>query len=181
MKYHSEATLKDGRVCCIRSGSAEDARAVLDNFNQTHGETDYLLTYPDENSITVEEEREYLVKKEASENEVEIIAVVDGAVVGTAGIDSLGSKYKLRHRGEFGISVAKDYWGLGIGRLLTAACIECARTAGYTQVELDAVAANERAISLYRSFGFVEYGRNPRGMNSRTTGYQEVVYMRLEL
>lgn len=62
------------------------------------------------------------------------------------------------------------------------ACIESARAAGYTQLELSAVAENGRALALYEKAGFVEYGRNPRGFRSRLTGqYQELVYMRLEL
>jgi ribosomal protein S18 acetylase RimI-like enzyme len=64
---------------------------------------------------------------------------------------------------------------------LTKACIQCAKEAGYRQLELNVVAENERAISLYRSLGFVEFGRNPKGFNSRITGYQELIYMRLEL
>lgn len=40
------------------------------------------------------------------------------------------------HRAEFGISIAKEFWGLGIGQALTAACIDCARKAGYAQLEL---------------------------------------------
>ena len=53
--------------------------------------------------------------------------------------------------------------------------------AGYEQLELDVVSENKRAIALYESLGFVEYGRNPRGFKSKYTGYQELVYMRLEL
>ena len=49
------------------------------------------------------------------------------------------------------------------------------------QLELNAVCENERALSLYRSLGFVEFGRNPKGFKSRTSGYQELVYMLLEL
>ena len=45
----------------------------------------------------------------------------------------------------------------------------------------EAFIRNDRALSLYRSLGFVEFGRNPRGFNSRISGYQEVVYMLLEL
>ena len=98
-----------------------------------------------------------------------------------AGIDAVGGRYKLRHRAEFGVSVAREYWGLGIGRALLNACIDCARQAGYTQLELDVVADNARAMALYTQAGFTEYGRNPRGFRSRTAGYQELVYMRLEL
>ena len=75
----------------------------------------------------------------------------------------------------------KEYWGIGLGKALTKACIQCARDAGYDQLELNVVAENDRALSLYRSLGFVEYGRNPRGFNSQITGYQELVYMLLKL
>ncbi len=101
--------------------------------------------------------------------------------VGLAGIACVDSKEKVRHRAEFGISVDQDYWNLGIGRALTKSCIECAKAAGYSQLELDVVAENDNAIALYESLGFAEYGRNPKGFRSRLTGWQELVLMRLEL
>lgn len=64
---------------------------------------------------------------------------------------------------------------------LLEACIECAKKAGYVQAELNVVADNASAISLYKKEGFVEYGRNPKGFCSRTVGWQEVVLMRLVL
>ena len=64
---------------------------------------------------------------------------------------------------------------------MTEACIACAKMAGYTQLELEVVAENGAALSLYKSVGFEEYGRNPKGFRSRTSGWQEVVLMRLEL
>ena len=75
----------------------------------------------------------------------------------------------------------KAYWGLGIGRALTEACIECAKKAGYDQLELEVVAENKSALALYESVGFVEYGINPKGFRSRFTGWQEVVLMRLDM
>lgn len=123
----------------------------------------------------------FLKAKTESSNEIEIIAVVDGKIAGTAGIDALGNKYKTKHRAEFGIGIAREFWGLGIGRALTEACIECAKEAGYTQLELDVVSDNASAISLYKKVGFVEYGRNPKGFNSRISGYQELIYMKLDL
>jgi RimJ/RimL family protein N-acetyltransferase len=127
------------------------------------------------------QESQFLKEKSESKNEIEIVAVVDNVVVGTAGIEAVGKKYKIRHRAEFGISVAKEFWGLGIGQALTIACIECAKVAGYVQLELNVVADNVRALSIYKKAGFVEYGRNPKGFNSRLAGFQEVIYMRLEL
>ena len=181
MKYRKTVKLKDGRDCILRSATAKDAQAVLDVFILTHEQTDLLLTYPDEITFTAEKEADFLKGKEESSNSVEIAAEIDGVITGTAGFDPVGGCYKLRHRADFGISIDKDYWGLGIGRALTEACIECARAAGYTQLELNVLAENERAISMYRKAGFVEYGRNPKGFNSRISGYNEIVYMRLEI
>ena len=181
MTYDQTITLKNGKTARLRNGVAADGAAVFENFNLTHAETDYLLSYPEENSFDPEQEARFLEEKTQSPNEIEIVALVDGTVAGTAGIEAVGKKVKVRHRAEFGISVLREYWGLGLGRALTKACIDCARAAGYAQLELNAVAENQRALALYRDIGFVEYGRNPKGFLSRTAGYQELVYMRLEL
>ena len=181
MKYEQTILLKNGKEAMIRNGDEPDGAAVFDVFNRTHGETDYLLTYPDENSFDSEQEAQFLKEKAISPNEIELVAIVDGKIAGTAGIESVGEKYKVKHRAEFGIGILKEYWGLGLGKALTKACIQCAIDAGYEQLELNVIAENERALSLYRSLGFIEYGRNPRGFNSKISGYQELVYMLLEL
>ena len=181
MIYRKTVTLKDGRTCILRNGTEADGRALLELFLLTHAQTDYLLTYPDETGFTAEQEAAFLKGKTESENEIELLAELDGALVGSAGITCVGTKDKIRHRAEFGISVDQAWWGLGIGRALTEACIACARAAGYAQLELAAVGDNRNALKLYESVGFVEYGRNPRGFRSRFSGWQEQVLMRLEL
>ena len=180
MEYNSTVTLKDGRACTLRSGTASDGQALLDVFNLIHGQTDFLLTYPEEHGYTAQQEADFLKEKTESTDEIELLAELDGKVVGSAGIGCVGRKEKIRHRAELGISVDKAYWGLGIGRALTKACIECAKRAGYAQLELEVVAENRSAIALYESVGFEEYGRNPRGFRSRFTGWQEVVLMKLD-
>lgn len=181
VRYHRIIKLKDNRECLLRNGNEGDGLSVFENFNLTHSETDYMLSYPDENSLDVLAEGEFLEKKAESQNEVEILAEIEGVIAGTAGIEAIGAKYKVRHRAEFGISVAKKFWGLGIGGALLGACIECAKKAGYEQLELNVVAENTRALSMYKKAGFVEYGRNPKGFKSREAGFQELVSMRLEL
>ena len=181
MKYNQTIILKDGRKALLRNGVESDGSAVFEVFNLTHAETDYLLSYPDENSFDSEKEGQFLKEKTDSENEIEIVALVDGKVAGTAGIEAVGKNYKVRHRAEFGVAVSKEYWGLGLGKALLDACVNCAKEAGYAQLELSVVAENERAVSLYKKAGFVEYGRNPRGFNSRISGFQELVYMLLKL
>lgn len=181
MIYNKKIILKNGKEALLRNGDTADGAEVKEVFDITHTETDYLLSYSDENSFDAQQEADYLHEKTESSDEIEIVAAVDGRIAGTAGIEAVGRKHKLRHRAEFGIGILKEYWGLGIGRALAEACIECAEKAGYTQLELNVAAENTRAVSLYKSIGYVEFGRNPRGFNSRISGYQELVYMRREL
>lgn len=181
MQYSKTVRLKDGRECLIRSAEKGDAAAVFDNLRLAHSETDFLLSYPEEGLMDIEKEGEFLADKFEAAREVQLCAFVAGHLAGTAGITAVGSREKLRHRAELGISLEKASWGVGIGRALVAACIDCARSAGYAQLELDVVAQNVRALSLYQSVGFTVYGRNPRGFRSRTAGWQELVLMRLEL
>ena len=181
MRYRKTVILKDGRTCVVRNGEEKDAAAVWDNFVLTHGETEFLTTYPEEVTFTTDQEKAFLKQKEESERDAELVAEVDGEIVGTAGVNSFRPAEKTRHRASFGISIAKAWWGIGIGRALTEACIECAKEAGYLQLELEVVADNRRAAALYRSAGFVEYGRNPRGFRTRGGEWQENVLMRLEL
>ncbi len=105
MTYHEIIQLKNGASCSLRNGTAADGQAALDNFILTHAETDNLLTYPEETTLTAAQESEYLQTQTESAN----------------------------------------------------------------------------ALALYKKFGFVEYGRIPKGFRSRSTGYQELVLMRLAL
>lgn len=181
MQYTKRVVLKNNKECLLRNAIEADAEEIHEVFNPTHSQTDFLRTYPDENVRDIKHEQHVLSEKERSANEIEICTVVDGHIVGTAGIEAVGEKYKVKHRAEFGISVEKEFWGIGIGRALTSACVECAKAAGYVQLELNVVSENDRAISLYESIGFREYGRNPKGFRSRKAGWQEIVLMRLEL
>ena len=85
MHFEEKITLKNGKEALIRNAVKEDGQAVLDIFNLTHAETDYLLSYPDEKGFGLTQEEEYLDAKAQSENEVELLAIVDGKVVGMAG------------------------------------------------------------------------------------------------
>lgn len=181
MKYSRTVKLKNGTDCVIRSCTKQDAEAVLNSFLLTHAQTDHLLTYPDENTFTVDEERQFLSDAENSNVRMELCAVVGGRIVGTAGFEPVGMREKIRHRADIGISVEKEYWGLGIGKALMTACIDGCRSAGFSQIELQVVADNHRAVHMYESLGFREYGRNPKGFRSRVSGWQELIYMCMDI
>ena len=87
MEYKQKIILKNGKEALLRNAVGSDGAAVFEIFNRTHEETDYLLSYPDENSYDPEQEARFLEEKANSPNETEIIALVDGKIVGTSGID----------------------------------------------------------------------------------------------
>ena len=176
MRYAKTVLLAGGQELLVRNGVASDARALRETTQRTHAQTDYLLSYPDEQRADDEQEARLLAETERSNNEVELVAVVDGQIVGSAGVTVVGGRRKVAHRARFGISILKEYWGMGIGRVLMDACIDCARRACYAQLELEVVADNERALSLYRRTGsrsmgatHVATGLRPRATRSSCT------------
>ena len=181
MEYGKEILRRDGKPCLLRHALPEDAEEYMDYYRTAHSESDFLRTYPDETDRTAEKYALQFEKIRRDARSAEICAFTDGRLVGAAGISPVGERDKERHRAGFGISVVKSHQGLGIGRALTEATIDCARKMGYELVELCVVSENERALALYRSLGFVEYGRYPHAYLTREGRRQELIYMYLEL
>ena len=64
--------MKDGTPCVLRGATEKDAAEVLRSFKLTHAETDFLLTYPEENSFAEADEAKFLKAREESENEIAV-------------------------------------------------------------------------------------------------------------
>jgi RimJ/RimL family protein N-acetyltransferase len=87
---------------------------------------------------------------------------IDGTLVAAAGAEIIGALHieASRHGfGEFGMLVAREWRGRGVGSALLAAAIEWARERNLHKLILGVFAHNAAAIALYRKFGFVEEGR----------------------
>lgn len=63
MQYDQTIITPKGLIVHIRNGVASDGSAVLENFDLTHAETDYLLSYPDENHFDAEQAKPLLGEK----------------------------------------------------------------------------------------------------------------------
>ena len=157
-------TLRDGRRCTIRPAEPEDARAMLRYMKIMLGETPFLLRTPEEFCYTEEEEAAVLAGRRADPRSLMLVAEEDGEIIASADICSHGAKSRVAHRGELGISVRKDHWGLGIGSALMERLIAFAGGAGYEQIELTVESKNRRALALYHKYGFTVYGTRPHGM-----------------
>ncbi len=78
------------------------------------------------------------------------------------------------------ITVAPDWQGQGLGLALLQAVQSLGQQRGLAQLLLEVRASNQRALSLYRQFGFAAIGQRP-GYYPAAGGREDAIVMRLGL
>lgn len=92
-------------------------------------------------------------------NDLHLVAELDGAVVGNAGLHSAGASQRRRHVLSIGIAVLSEAQGRGVGSALMAALCDYADNwVGVLRLELSVYTDNTKAVGLYQKFGFVIEG-----------------------
>lgn len=177
MIENKRVRLKDGRECILRALELKDAEQLIDFLKATTGETSFLLISPDEVTMTVEQEQDFLNKFINSERDLMILSEVNGRIAGNCSFSPVGAKNRNRHRCAFGIALYQEFWGLGIGTALLDLLLEKAKECGYEQAELEVVSKNERAIALYQKLGFVKVGVMPHAMRYADGTYDDNIIM----
>lgn len=164
-------TLKNGKECLLRSPKASDAEIMLEYLKKTAEETNFLLRYPEEVIMTIEEERNFINAIRENKRNIMICAFIDGKLVGTSNLSGVGERFKISHRASFGIAVLKEAWNLGIGNALLTEILLFAEDTGYELVELEVASPNYNAINLYKKFGFKIYGTREKGFKFKDGTY----------
>ncbi len=138
----------------LREAVPDDAKDILSMMEQVNSETESLalneaeLLLPPE---TLSEELSYMYE---SNNNLLLLAINEGTIVGTASVKA-DSQFRLSHVGEVGISILQEYWGMGLGTLMLEEIINWAKEMGVLfRLELDVQVRNERAVRLYQKMGF---------------------------
>lgn len=104
-------------------------------------------------------------------------AYLDGRLVGLGYWLRHALPTNRQHADLDKVAVAAEAHGRGVGRALTYALVTDAREAEIEVLTLEARADNARALGLYRSLGFREYGRLPRFIAMGGRRYDKVFYM----
>ncbi len=170
-------TLKNGQLCTLGSPRPADAEDMIEHMKTTAGETDFLMRYPDEFTMTVEEVISLINRLLAAPRELMILAEVNGELAGSCSLFANGNKSRCFHRCTFGIALCRKFWDLGIGSAMMDCLLEKAAEFGFEQAELEVRVRNERAIALYSKKGFMEIGRLPHAVRHRDGTYDDDIMM----
>lgn len=147
-------SLRYGKEVIIREATKEDAQLMIDFYNVVGGETDFLSFGENEFIKNLAEYGVFLEATREENNSIILIAEIDNKIVGIASINS-SPKARFKHLGEFGIVIAKQYCGLGLGRKIMDYLIEWSNKNGITKkITLVTSEDNHRAIDLYKKVGF---------------------------
>ena len=130
----------------------QDAGALLEYLKIVGGETENLSFGAEGVSLDLEAEQAHLRMQSESTDNVQYLAKVKDEIIGTA---SLNRKHKrMSHRGVFGISLKKAWWGCGAASALMESVLVFAKENGFQQLNLEVRSDNFRAIHLYKKYGF---------------------------
>jgi RimJ/RimL family protein N-acetyltransferase len=139
-----------------------------------------LAEHPDAFTSSFEEESAKPPEVIASRLDPDGPAVVWGAHVGPALVGVVGlareARAKNRHKADvFGMYVAREHAGRGIGAALLARLLDEARAvAGLEQLTLTVTRTNPAAVALYERMGFRAFGVETRAIRVGDTYYDKV-------
>jgi putative acetyltransferase len=147
----------DADAIVIRAMEPTDAAGVSALIGRP-GTFEGTLQLPD---MAIASRVEYIQRIEPGTCRLVAVAPGSSDIVGSVGLHLAGNSLRRAHVRSLGIGIAEEWQGKGLGRRMMQRALDWADNwAGILRVELTVHADNERAMALYRSFGFVEEGRH---------------------
>ena len=148
----------------IRKATSSDAEELLRYLKQIGSESDNLTFGEEGMPFSLEAEQKFLESLEKSDSTVIFCAFDGDKLIADISVQRV-TRDRLKHRGNIGISVLKDYWRNGIGTSLMKTALDYSKNVmGMEVVTLEVRCDNERAIRLYEKFGFKITGTIPAMM-----------------
>lgn len=164
----------------VREATPADAAALLAHLKALAAEPGINIPLaPDEITTTLDQEKSLLASIAEAPNAIMLVAEADDALVGELSLRAISPRRAVCHVATLGMSVKHGWRGKGIGRMLMAAALEWAPTAGIKRIELYVYERNEPALELYKSFGFEIEGKRKQFIREGDTYLDDYVMARL--
>ena len=168
--------LKNGQTAILKSPCVEDAEKMLNYIKKACGETEFLLRYPEEWNISIEQEEAWVKRLLSAPDTLAITCYVDGDVAGNCELTFRGGM-KTSHRATIAIAILKEFWNLGIGSAMFEELIAVAKDRGTEIMELEFIEGNDRAKHLYEKCGFHVVCEKPNAFKLKDGTYRKEFYM----
>lgn len=150
--------LKNGEIITILRANKSDGEEILNYINSVSCESDFLTFGEGEFNITVEDEELFIENTLKQDNALFIIAKHKNKIIGNLNFAG-GVRSRTKHIGEFGVTVLKEYWNMGIGYELIKYLISWAKESRVIRkINLRVRSDNSIAINLYKKLDFIEEG-----------------------
>lgn len=172
-----QGTSKKGRPFTIRYPGLSDAKNLCDYANVLSQERTFLRLQGEHIMLDAEEKwLSGILEKIEQHKSIMFVVYSNETLIGNATLfmeDAINS-----HVGAIGITLAKDVRGEGIGTVLMDTILKEAQKQlpQLELVRLTLYATNTIALNMYKKYGFVEYGKLPRGIK-RGSEYTDYLYM----
>lgn len=161
----------------IREAIPSDAAQLLAVSRKIGEETEFLVM--DKQGINLPEELLAIQLADLYESDANVLllALLGDQIVGQASLKSAPEK-RIAHIAELGVSILREYWGMGLGRVLIEELMDWAEASGKIfRLELTVQAQNTRALALYDKLGFKQEGILARGARGDDGRFLDVVLM----
>ncbi len=162
----------------IEKARPTDAAEILEYLKKIGSESDNVTFGAEGLPFSIEDEANYISSLENSRDGIMLVARQNGKIVGNSTLNRLPRR--MGHRGDFGISVLKEYWNRGIGGALMREIINFARECDFEIIDLTVRSDNASAIHLYEKYGFYKLFTYSK-FTKIDDRYADCDYMRLDI
>jgi RimJ/RimL family protein N-acetyltransferase len=144
-----EYLTKNGGSVVIRQAEEKDIQGVIDVMDGVASERKYA---PAERISG--HQRELVTKSIREKIGLLAVAEINGRIVGECSLEPKSYLGMSQHAVDLGINIIGDFRGIGIGKAMMDYMIGWAKEKGYEKIMLSVFSTNQRAINLYKKFGF---------------------------
>ena len=161
----------------LREAIPSDAKNLIQAISLLNQETPFIVVSPHALTMTVESmasEIDYIYNQA---NQFILLAFNYDEIIGIATIVS-EEEVSFQHVGELGITIKKEFWGLGLGTVMIEELIAlCDENNLVKRIEINVQKRNTRAIKLYEKTGFITEGIKRCAYLSENHEFIDIVLM----
>ncbi len=166
---------KSGRKIHLRPPRLGDVAALRSHVNDLVAEDALILTNKPQSLSQEKQHVTHMLKEIKAGQRVQLLAFHEQKLIANAQI--VKAIYRMSHVGTFGISIAKNYRGDGIGSELSKTIFQLTAEKLHVQlIDLTTYSNNQPAIRMYEKLGFQRAGIIPKAVQYEN-GFVDLIHM----